>query len=142
MPIVLDRNVVIPDEELTWTASRSGGPGGQNVNKVNTRVTLYFDVARSPSLGDAKKRRILERLSSRISREGVLRVVAQQGRTQRANLDAAIRRMQELLRGALAEARHRIPTRPSAAAENRRIGAKKRRGEVKRARATRSEPED
>ena len=129
--------VAIADGELTFTASRSGGPGGQNVNKVATRVTLMFDLARSPCLSSEQKARIRERLATRISRDGVLRVVAQRHRTQAANRRATVERFVELLRRALAEEAPRRPTRPSRAARERRVEEKKRRG---RRKAERSRP--
>ena len=91
----------IPDDELTFTASRSSGAGGQNVNKVNTRVTLTFDLAASSSLTAAEKDRIAERLATRVNKTGVLRVTSQRHRTQAANRDAAVARFTELLRSAL-----------------------------------------
>ncbi|HMC82356.1 MAG TPA: aminoacyl-tRNA hydrolase [Candidatus Polarisedimenticolia bacterium] len=83
--------LAIREEELRFTASRSGGPGGQNVNKVSTRVTLWFDVAGSPSLTAEQRSLIRSRLATRISKEGVLRVVSQQTRSQAANREAARR---------------------------------------------------
>lgn len=126
--------LVIPETELSFATSRSSGPGGQNVNKVESRVTLLFDVEASPSLTAEHKARLRERLAGRINKQGVLRVVAQRHRTQAANREAAVERFAELLRQALAEEAPRRPTRPSASAKRRRAEAKRRRGEVKRAR--------
>ena len=83
--ISITRTVSIGDDELVFTASRSGGPGGQNVNKVNTRMTLLFDLAGSPSLTDVQKRRVSKRLATRIDKQGRLRVVSQKHRTQEAS---------------------------------------------------------
>src|SRR3954453_10707281 len=99
--IPIDDNLAIPEEELSFATSRSGGPGGQNVNKLETRVTLRFDLAASPSLSEEQKSRLRERLSTRITRSGVLHVTAQKHRTQGANRDAALERFAELLREAL-----------------------------------------
>ncbi len=140
MPLVIDAQLTIPDEELSFAASRSGGPGGQNVNKVSTRVTVFFDVSNSSVLSDEQKRRILDRLASRVSREGVLRVVSQQARTQLANRRAALERMAELIRGALAERRTRVPTAPGRAARDERLAEKKRRGRIKQLRGVK--PDD
>ena len=124
----------IPEGELTFTASRSSGPGGQNVNKVATKVTLTFDVASSSSLSVEQRAQILARLVTRISGNGVLRVVAQRHRTQRANREAALERFVELLRAALGATAPRVRTRPSAATKQRRVAEKKLRGIAKVAR--------
>ena len=124
----------IPQSELVFTASRSSGPGGQNVNKLNTRVTLQFDVDGSPSLSDEQKRRVRSRLASRINKQGVLRVVSQQSRSQAANAEAALARFVELLRGSLREPKRRRPTRVPQAAKHRRLEAKRQRGQIKRQR--------
>jgi ribosome-associated protein len=129
----VDDRLALPEEELSFLTSRSGGPGGQNVNKVETRVTVRFDLA-SPSLADDQRARLRERLATRITRGGVLHVTAQRHRTQAANREAAIARLLELLREALAEALPRRPTRVSRAARTRRLQAKRRRGERKRTR--------
>jgi ribosome-associated protein len=126
--------LAIPDHEVTFATSRSSGPGGQNVNKVETRVTLLFDLEASPSLSGEQKDRLRERLRGRIGKAGVLRVVAQKHRTQAANREAALARFAELLREALAEEAPRRPTKKPAAARRRRVESKRRRGEVKRAR--------
>jgi ribosome-associated protein len=85
MMIEINRNLSIPEHELSFTTARSGGPGGQHVNKVSSRVTLWFNVAESPSLSAFQKRRIMSRLATRINQRGELRVVAQQHRSQIAN---------------------------------------------------------
>ncbi|MGE5236060.1 MAG: alternative ribosome rescue aminoacyl-tRNA hydrolase ArfB [Acidobacteriota bacterium] len=124
----------LADDELRFVASRSGGPGGQNVNKVSTKVTLLFDVASSPSLGERLRRRFLEKLAGRIGRDGVLRVTSQRFRTQSANRQAAVERFVELLRLALVEEAPRVPTRVPKAAKERRVAAKKLRSRLKRER--------
>src|SRR6476659_9675040 len=101
IPITPD--LAIPDEELSFVTSRSGGPGGQNVNKLETRVTVRFDVAGSPSLTEEQRAKILERLATRITRAGVLQVTSQKHRTQADNREAALERFAELLREALHE---------------------------------------
>src|SRR5690349_17172329 len=83
--IVVTESLTIPESELTFSASRSGGPGGQNVNKVSSRVTLTFDVMQSPSLSEEQRQRIASRLQSRINKDGVLRVISQRTRSQEMN---------------------------------------------------------
>ncbi len=124
----------IAEDELRFTYSRSSGPGGQNVNRVETRVTLLFDVFGSPSLTEGQKRRIASRLATRINKEGILRVVAQRHRTREANRRAAAERSEELLTGALRRKRPRRKTRVPRQARRRRLEGKRRRGELKRLR--------
>lgn len=125
----------IPDGELVFTTSRSSGPGGQNVNKVNTRVTLLFDVEETSSLSAQQRMLLRERLPGRISKDGILRVVSQRHRTQLANREAVVRRFADLLRDALAEAPARIPVALPGAVNERRLKEKRRRSRIKRGRA-------
>ncbi len=129
--------IAIPDSEIRFVASRSGGPGGQNVNKVSSRITLLFDVAGSPSLDDAQKAKIAARLAARISREGVLQVSSQRHREQGMNRAASLERFAELLRAALTDAPPRKRTRVPKGAKKRRVEEKKKRGEIKAARSGR-----
>ena len=126
--------VDIDESELDYEFARSSGPGGQNVNKVETKVTLKFDIAASRSLSDLQKSRVADGLASRITRDGVLRVTSQRHRTREANRHAAIARFIELVDDALEERTPRKPTKVSRAANRRRIEGKKRRGQVKRLR--------
>jgi ribosome-associated protein len=137
--IQIEGRLAIPEDEVTFVFSRSGGPGGQNVNKVATRVTLLFDVGGSPSLTRAQKESILDRLATRVSRSGVLRVVCQTTRSQAANREAAVARFAELLRDALKRRKPRSPTRVSAAEKARRLEEKRRRSRIKRERAERGD---
>jgi ribosome-associated protein len=125
----------IPDEELVFTTSRSGGRGGQNVNKVSTRVTLRFDVENSPSLSSEMRSRLREQLAGRINRQGVLRVTSQRHRSQHANKEAVVRRFAALLREALEQPPARVPTEVPAEAEARRLEEKRRRSQTKRERS-------
>lgn len=137
----MTRAVTIPAGEIRFRFSRSGGPGGQNVNRRDTRVEIVFDVESSPSIGPRLRARALARLRHRLDAQGRLRIVASEERTQAANRAKAIDR----LRATLAEALRpppapRVPTRPSRAAIERRLAAKRMRSERKRRRA-RPEPE-
>jgi ribosome-associated protein len=133
--IEITGHISISEDELVFKASRSGGPGGQNVNKVNTRVTLFFDVGNCDSLSDAQKRRILTRLRTRADKNGVLRVVSQKHRTQRANRQAAIERLQELLADAVKTRPVRKKTTIPRAVNRRRLEDKRRRSLLKQQRA-------
>jgi ribosome-associated protein len=133
--IPISDDLAIPDEEVSFTTSRSGGPGGQNVNKLETRVTLRFDVAGSPSLTGEQRQRLQERLATRITRAGMLQVTSQKHRTQGENREAAVARFAELIAEALREETPRKPTRVSKAAKRRRLDEKRRRSQRKRERA-------
>lgn len=135
-------NTFLSEDELTFRTSRSGGPGGQNVNKLNTRVTVLFNVTGSPSLSDEEKQRILRTLANRVDKEGVLRVVSQKYRSQEANRQAALERLQELLRDALRPVPVRRKTKASAGARERRLQEKKQRSHLKRQRSQGGWPED
>jgi ribosome-associated protein len=124
----------IDQNELSFSYARSSGPGGQHVNRVETRVTLRFDVAGSPSLTEEQRERVLRRLATRINKDGVLRVVSQRHRTREANRRAAVERFHELLAEALRPRRVRRKTRVPRAARRRRLESKRRRGEVKQLR--------
>lgn len=130
----IDENTAISDDELLFKASRSSGPGGQNVNKVNTRVMLLFDVAGSPSLSAWQKQRIVSRLATRIDKRGVLRVVSQKERTQEGNRRAAAYRLAQLLAEALKRGPVRKKTAIPAGARERRLEDKKRRSRLKQQR--------
>jgi len=133
--IPIDDTLAIPEEEVSFATSRSGGPGGQNVNKLETRVALRFDLAGSSSLSEEQKARLRERLATRITKEGILQVTSQRHRTQGANREAAVERFAELLRDNLREEAPRKRTRPSRAAKARRLDAKRRHSQRKKDRA-------
>lgn len=129
------RGTVIPAREIAQRFARAGGPGGQNVNKRDTKVDVLFDIDASEALTGDQKRTVRSKLRTRIDADGVLAVGAGAQRTQAQNRERALDRMEELLREALAPPPPpRVKTRPSRAAKERRITEKKRRGETKRLR--------
>jgi len=121
----------IRDHELRFTFSRSSGPGGQNVNKVNSRVTLWFDVNASTSLSETQKQKIRSRLAGRINAAGILSVSSTNYRTQQANREDAIRRFHILIGAALTDKPPRKETRTPRRIREKRLQAKKRRGMIK-----------
>ena len=129
--------IAIPEDEITFTASRSGGPGGQNVNKVSSKVTLAFDLSASGALSEDQKRKIQEKLAARINNEGILQVVSQRTRSQEMNRTDAIARFAELLRHALTPRKVRIKTRVSKGAKEQRLQEKKQHSSKKRIRSAR-----
>jgi ribosome-associated protein len=134
------RSVVIPDSEISFKFSRSGGPGGQNVNRRETQVELVFDVARSPSLGPRQRARAMERLASKLDSSGRLHIVASEQRTQGRNRDIVLERFRRVMADALRpDPPKRRASRPSAAARERRLQDKRRQSVRKRERGWRSE---
>jgi ribosome-associated protein len=135
--IRIGRSVVVPERELSERFSRSSGPGGQGVNTTDSRVELSFDVARSPSLPETTRTRMLTRLEGRLV-DGIVTVTASEHRAQLANRRAARDRLTALLTQAAAPPpRKRRPTKPSRAAKQRRLDEKKRRAQTKRGRSGR-----
>lgn len=127
----------IPLRLLRYSFAKSSGPGGQNVNKVATRVTLMFDLGECEDLTCAQKRRIRAKLGGRISKDGVLRVVSMRHRSQRANRTAVTERFYELIAGALQRPKLRKPTRPTRASRERRMVRKRLVGQRKKERRER-----
>ncbi|HJP02628.1 MAG TPA: alternative ribosome rescue aminoacyl-tRNA hydrolase ArfB [Planctomycetota bacterium] len=133
-PLRVTSRLVIAPEELAVSFSRSGGPGGQNVNKVETRVTLRFHVANSPALSEPQRARALERLGARLTAEGELILSSSRTRQRARNLEDARERLAVLLREATAVRKPRRPTRPTRSSVRRRLEEKKRRSQTKRER--------
>jgi len=129
-PLRVTRSCVIAPDELEWSFTGSGGPGGQHANTSNTRVELRFDIAASPSLGPRQRARLIERIGPRV------RIVASERRSQLQNRELALERLQARLAAALHVDTPRVATRPSRAAKRTRVEHKRRLGERKRTRRT------
>jgi len=123
--------LVIPLSELQFQFSRSGGPGGQNVNRRETRVELLFDVRHSWSLSEEQRERLLGRLGSQLDSEGVRHIVSHAQRSQLRNRQEAIGRLVQVLRRALVVPKRRLPTRASKQAIQQRLTEKRRRSQAK-----------
>jgi len=132
--IAVTERISIDDREIEEIFSRSSGPGGQNVNKVATAVQLRFDAARSNSLPEDVRERLLRLAGSRATRDGVLVIDARRFRTQEANRRDAVNRLVELIRQAAKTPKRRRRTRPTPASREQRLQSKKRRGRLKTAR--------
>ncbi len=132
--IQLPYGVSVPEAELEVRAVRSGGPGGQSVNTTDSKVELRWDVASSTALSDAQRSRLLERLASRLTSDGVLILTGSEHRSQHRNRAAVLARFRAIVGEALVPPRQRRRTRPSRASQQRRLDQKRRRGELKRLR--------
>ncbi len=121
----------IPLRELRFRFSRSGGPGGQYVNRTETRVELLFNVAHSPSLSDGQRARLLSRLGGQLDHDGVLHIISSTRRSQLQNRADAIARLQALLQSALRPHKRRLATQPTLAGRERRLRSKRQRSEIK-----------
>jgi ribosome-associated protein len=125
--LVVGYGLSIPARELAVSFSRSGGPGGQNVNKVETKATVRFDLVHSPAVADWMRPLLLEKLGNKLTRAGELIVSSERHRERAQNLSAARARLAELLRAALVPEKERKATRPTAGSKRRHAVAKKRR---------------
>lgn len=123
--------VVIPFSELDFHTSRSGGPGGQNVNKVESKVELRFNIAATPSLSEPHRARVFDRLGSRIDSDGILHLYSQSSRSQWENKELVVLEFARLLRSALKPVKKRVKTHPSGASKEKRLKRKRIRSEKK-----------
>jgi ribosome-associated protein len=134
--ITITDDISIDESELSESFILASGPGGQNVNKVSTAVQLRFDVARSPSLTDDVRRRLIALAGSRLTKDGVLIIAAREHRSQERNRADAREKLFDLIRRAATPPKPRRPTKPTKASKRRRLDDKSVRGRLKRARAS------
>jgi len=132
--LIVQRGVVLPADELSWTAARSGGPGGQHVNKTSSKVVLRWSLRGTRALGPRQRERAEKALASRLTTEGELIVAVDEGRSQLSNLRLARERLAELLRQALVVPKVRRATKPTKGSQRRRLAGKKHRSDIKRQR--------
>lgn len=133
--LFIKNNIIIPEHELEITASRSGGAGGQHVNKTDTKITIRFNIKSSSALNDEQKQLILEKLSSRITEDGDLIVHNSESRSQVQNKKNALNNLAAVIRGALHVQKKRIATKVSKALKEARLKSKAHRSEIKQMRS-------
>jgi ribosome-associated protein len=140
--LVVNERLTVPARDLSWSASRSSGPGGQNVNRVATKVTLRFDLRGTQLLTRMQKTRLRKLAGKRIDAEGAIVLTAQAERSQRQNLEQARDRLRELIARALVQPKRRVATKPTRSSKRRRLEDKRRRGEQKKVRGQVSQVDD
>jgi len=132
--VYINSRIQIPLSELHFRFTRSGGPGGQNVNRVSTRVELVFDMQHSPSLDLESKEMLRSAMRSKLDSRGTIRVVSQESRSQWKNKQTAIEKFAYIVRRALRPAKHRTPSTATRSSKEKRLAEKKQRGESKKLR--------
>jgi ribosome-associated protein len=138
MPLIITPDIVIPDDELEWKFIRSGGPGGQNVNKVSSAAQLRFLLPQNSSLPVSVRNRLRRLAGQKLIDDGSILFKAMSERSQDQNRRAALARLEELIRAAMVEPKIRKKTRPTKGSQERRIETKKRRGAAKQQRGSRA----
>lgn len=136
--LTVNESVAIPRSELDVRVSRSSGAGGQHVNKTSSRVEIFWNVISSKALSDEERSRLVDKLSSKLTTEGSIRVVASDMRSQSRNRELAEERLAELVRRALVIPRKRRPTKPTRASKEARLEGKKRQASKKKDRGQKS----
>lgn len=131
LPIVVNGRISIPRSELRLTFARSSGPGGQNVNKVNSKVTLHWPVATSPSLPDDVRGRFLSQFGNRITNDGELVLSSQESRDQASNIEDCLSKLRDMVLSVATPPKKRRPTKPTKGSQRRRLEAKKGRSQTK-----------
>jgi ribosome-associated protein len=139
--LTVSRSLALPEAELTERFLRADGPGGQHVNRTESAVELRFDVARSPSLPEPVRARLLSRRDRRLTDDGVLVIQARRFRDQARNREDARERLVEIIRAVLVPPKARIATKPSRAAKERRLAGKQQRSKIKQTRSRSWSPE-
>ena len=132
--LVINSIISIPDEDIRFTFSRSSGPGGQNVNKVNSKATLHFSFRSSNSLSPGVRDRFIQKFGSRLTNDGDVVITSQESRDQPKNIDSCLEKLRQMILEVLHPPKKRRATKPSKGSKRRRVEAKKRRSVVKEGR--------
>lgn len=132
--LIVTPTLTIPDEDLRFSFSRSSGPGGQNVNKVNSKATLHFAFRSSTSLSPGVRERFIQKFGSRVTNEGEVVITSQESRDQPKNIESCLEKLRQMILEVLHPPKKRRPTKPSKGSKRRRVEAKKRRSAVKEGR--------
>ncbi len=138
-PLQINEVLTVPAADLQWSAARGSGPGGQNVNKVASKVELRFDLNGTTALSPAVKDRLRAIAGNRIDADGRLLITCQESRDQRSNLEETLRKLRDLILKALTPPKKRRPTKPTRASKERRLAGKRAHAEKKRRRTSDSE---